>query len=163
MSVAVWSSVLSRELGRSSALLKASFPDPYIFGCLPTTAVSSGITDRKLELAWWPVLLQTHMLDRFQSPRGRAVTCGTPLSLDVPVSDSSLWSLRLIHSVINRGCSRKDGELGWGSRPGTANGGGGRYVGSKEDSMEHDAACSKEIQLRAEPEQAFKGLGMNIN
>lgn len=114
MSVAVWSSVLSRELGRSSALLKASFPDPYIFGCLPTTAVSSGITDRKLELAWWPVLLQTHMLDRFQSPRGRAVMCGTPLSLDVPVSDSSLWSLRLIHSVINRGCSWKDGELGWG-------------------------------------------------
>ena len=113
VSVAVWSSVLSRELGRSSALLKASFPDPYIFGCLPTTAVSSGITDRKLELAW-PVLLQTHMLDRFQSPRGRAVTCGTPLSLDLPVSDCSLWSLRLIHSVINRGCSRKDGELGWG-------------------------------------------------
>ena len=51
---------------------------------------------------------------------------------------------------------------GWRSRPGRANG-GGRYEGSKEDATEHDAACSKEIQQRAEPEQAFKGLGMNIN
>lgn len=109
----MWSSVLSGELGRSSALLKASFPNPYIFGSLPTT-VSSGITDKKLELAWWPVLLQTHMLDHFQSPRGRAVTCGTPSSPDLPMSDRSLWSLRLIHSVINRGCSQEDGELGWG-------------------------------------------------
>lgn len=105
--------MLSGELGRSSAVLKASFPDPYIFGSLPIT-VSSGITDKKLELAWWPVLLQTHMLDHFQSPRGRAVTCGTPSSLDLPMSDRSLWSLRLIHSVINRGCSQEDGELGWG-------------------------------------------------
>ena len=52
---------------------------------------------------------------------------------------------------------------GCGSRPGSANGGGGRYEGSKEDATEHDAACSKEIQQRAGPEQAFKGLGMNIN
>ena len=52
---------------------------------------------------------------------------------------------------------------GWGSRPGRSNGGGGRCQGSKETWKEHDAACSKEIQQRAEPEQAIKGLGMNIN
>ena len=60
------------------------------------------------------LVMKTHMLDLCQSPRGRAVTCGTPSSLDLPMSDRSLWSLRLIHSVINRGCSQEDGELGWG-------------------------------------------------
>lgn len=67
-----------RRAGKVLSSAEGLLSDPYIFGSLPIT-VSSGITDKKLELAWWPVLLQTHMLDHFQSPRGRAVACGDSL------------------------------------------------------------------------------------
>ena len=45
---------------------------------------------------------------------GQGCDAWTPFSLGLPVSDCSLWSLRLTHSVISRGCFQEDGELGWG-------------------------------------------------
>lgn len=45
---------------------------------------------------------------------GQGYDAWTPFSVGLPVSGHSLWSLRLIYSVISRGCFRENGDLGMG-------------------------------------------------